>query len=219
MTNAYQSGDRRPIASRTWKFSGMATRWLVARGVSANSISMAGLLAGLLAGACLAGTAHVPEFTRILWLGGAIFVQLRLLANMLDGMVAIESKRASPLGELFNEIPDRISDSAVLIGLGIAGNLPLGLGAALAAMLTAYVRAVGKVAGAHQDFSGPMAKPQRMFLITLLALFSAFAPGRWQNISGVPLVNIVLVVIIVGSVGTAWRRLARIARALRMNQS
>jgi phosphatidylglycerophosphate synthase len=219
MSNATQPGDRRPIASRRWKFSGLATRWLVARGISPNAVSIAGLLAGLLAGGCFATIPRVPEFARWLWLGGAILVQLRLLANMLDGMVAVESKRVSPVGELFNEIPDRLSDSAVLIGLGLAGNLPLGLGAALAAMLTAYVRSVGKVAGAPQDFSGPMAKPQRMFLVTVVALFHAFTPWSWHHVSGMSLVNILLVVIILGSLGTALRRLRRIARALRTNQS
>lgn len=36
-----------------------------------------------------------------------------MLANMLDGMVAIESGRASPLGELYNDAPDRIAEAAV----------------------------------------------------------------------------------------------------------
>ena len=70
MRNASHTGDRRPIASRRWKFSGLATRWLVARGIAPNCISVAGLLAGLLAGACFAIIPRVPEFERLLWMGG-----------------------------------------------------------------------------------------------------------------------------------------------------
>ena len=40
---------------------------------------------------------------------GAGLILLRLLANMLDGMVADESGEGGPLGSLYNEIPDRIS--------------------------------------------------------------------------------------------------------------
>jgi len=57
---------------------------------------------------------------RILWLVAAGGAQLRLTGNMLDGMVALASGRASKVGELYNEIPDRVSDAAVFIGAGFA---------------------------------------------------------------------------------------------------
>jgi phosphatidylglycerophosphate synthase len=112
---------------------------------------------------------------------------MRLLANMFDGMVAIESDRASPIGELFNEVPDRVSDAALLIGLGYArgGHVLLGFTAALLAVFTAYVRAMGKVAGGRQEFCGPMAKPQRMLVVTATALWCGLAPAAWQVESNV----------------------------------
>jgi phosphatidylglycerophosphate synthase len=219
MSDAYPSGERRPISSRDWRFSGLAARWLASRGVSPNAISVAGMVAGLAAGGCFALTIHIPHLERLFWFIGAVCVQARLLANMLDGMVALESKRSSPIGELYNEIPDRISDAAALIGLGMASNLSLGFSAALAAVFTAYVRAVGKGAGAHQEFCGPLAKPQRMFLVTVLALVCAFAPRSWRIVSGVSLVNLVLAVIVAGSLLTAGRRLGRIVQALRGRSS
>ena len=126
-------------------------------------------------GAALIATAGLPEIVRILWIVGAAFIQLRLLANLFDGMVAIARGTASKVGELFNEVPDRVSDSAILIGLGYApgGQVGLGYAAALAAMMTAYVRAVGKGAGTPNEFCGPMAKQQRMFLATMTCLFCA----------------------------------------------
>jgi phosphatidylglycerophosphate synthase len=83
----------------------------------------------------------------------AVGVQLRLLANMFDGMVAIETGRTSAVGELYNEVPDRVSDTAVLVGAGYAaGGCPvLGYVAALLAVFIAYVRAQGRVAGASQE--------------------------------------------------------------------
>jgi len=187
------------------------------RRVSPNGISIFGLVCGLIAGAAFALAFWSPGGSRALWLVGALLVQLRLAANMFDGMVALARGTASPLGELYNEIPDRFSDSAVLIGLGIAaGSWGLGCLAALAAIATAYVRAVGKAAGAASDFCGPMAKQQRMFLVTLAALWFGLAPASWQQASaGVDLARIVLVVISLGATVTAGRRLLRIAAALK----
>lgn len=209
------SGDRRPIAARNLGVTQRAAAWLVARGASADGISLAGMLAGLLAGLCLAGTVWWPGGAWLLWLLGALFVQLRLLANLLDGMVAIGRGIASPSGELFNEVPDRVSDSAVLLGLGIAAGSPaLGLAAALAAMATAYVRAVGKAAGAPSDFRGPMAKQHRMALVTGLCIACAVLPVAWT----LHLPKAALWVILLLSLATTWRRLAGAWTFLRSNR-
>jgi phosphatidylglycerophosphate synthase len=114
---------------------------------------------------------------------------------------------------LFNEVPDRVSDTAVLVGLGVAaGSVALGLAAALAAMATAYVRTTARAAGAPSDFGGPMAKQHRMALATALAVWCALVPGGW---TGQGAVWLVLVVVALGSVLTAWLRLSRAAAALR----
>jgi hypothetical protein len=47
------------------------------------------------------------------------------------------------------------------------------------AVMTAYVREIGKSAGAPVDFGGPMAKPHRMFVMTLAALLS-LVEGTWS---------------------------------------
>lgn len=204
-------GDRRPIAARELAVTQRLAGLLIARGASADGISLAGMAAGLLAGLAFAATAWIAPAWPF-WLLGALLVQLRLLANMLDGMVAVGRGIASPAGELFNEVPDRVSDSAALIGLGLAADaLALGCGAALAAMLTAYVRAVGKAAGAPSDFRGPMAKQQRMFLVTVVAILCALAPAGWT--AGLPAMTLWVVLLL--SLLTAWRRLAGSWRHLR----
>src|SRR6266513_3024678 len=214
---AMEAMDRRPIATRNRKWAQAATVWLASRNVSPNAISIAGMFACIVAGLALAVTS-ISDY-RILWLVAALGAQLRLTANMLDGMVGIASGRTSKTGELYNEVPDRISDAAVFIGAGFAwgGNVALGYIATILAIFTAYVRAAGKIAGGPNEFCGPMAKQHRMLVITLVCLYSAIAPRSWEmitfNKSPIGLVTLGLAVIIVGCVITVIRRVGRIAHA------
>ncbi len=196
-------------------------KWLAATGVTPNAISIAGMVLGCLAGVALAATASLDSWwVRAAWVAGAVLVQLRLLANMFDGMVAIERDAASAVGELYNEIPDRISDAAILIGLGYGsgGEPTLGYAAACVAIFVAYVRAMGVAAGAPQDFAGPMAKPQRMFAVTVGAVYCAATPLAWQpefGPDGRSIASFVLALVTLGGLWTAARRLRHIVRNLR----
>src|SRR6266478_4358180 len=211
--------DRRPIATRNRKWAQAATAWLASRNVSPNGISIAGMGACIVAGIALSLTS-ISDY-RILWLIAACGAQLRLTANMLDGMVAIASSRTSKTGELYNEVPDRISDAAVFIGAGFAwgGNVALGYVATILAIFTAYVRAAGKIAGSPNEFCGPMAKQHRMLVITLICIYSAITPRSWQMMtfddSRIGLLTLGLGVIVVGCVITVVRRISRIAHALK----
>ena len=177
------------------------------------------MVAGIAAGGAFALT-ELPGWRIPAFLAAALLIQLRLLANMLDGMVAIETGKASPVGALYNEVPDRVSDAAICIGGGYAvGSLPeLGYLAACVAIFVAYVRVQGKVAGAQQDFCGPMAKPQRMLLLTVVAVYCGLAPQAWQPMVSDTLaagpIALALAVIVVGGVWTALRRLAQHSRHL-----
>src|SRR5689334_23294638 len=173
---------------------------------------MVGMICGILAGIMFVLTSEAAH-PWLFWVFGAVFVQLRLLANLYDGMVAVLREVASPVGELFNEVPDRVSDAATLIGFGYAaGSNPLlGFVATIFAIFLAYLRAQGKVAGAHQEFCGPMAKQQRMATVTFAALVCAIIPsaGDWQT----PMFALWL--IIAGCVITIVRRLQHITATLR----
>jgi phosphatidylglycerophosphate synthase len=213
----YQPTDRRPLASRQQPFWQKTAAMLASAGASPNKISIAGLFCGIAAGVCLVFTAHVDTWRRIFWLAAAGGTQLRLAANLLDGMVAVASGRASAVGELYNEIPDRISDAAILIGAGYAagGNPIAGYVAACLAIMTAYIRAVGKAAGVSNLFLGPMAKPHRMFVITVACLYMALSPRSWQfSWNGQGVMAVALWIICLGAVITCVRRLVRIARHL-----
>lgn len=214
-------GNRRPIATRKRAWVRRLVGWLVDRSVSPNTISILGMICCMLAGLALAGTSQVASawIERGLWMSAAVLIQARLLANMLDGMVAIESGAASAVGELFNEVPDRISDAAVLTGLGYAlqSSATLGYLAAIFAILTAYIRVQSRMAGAPADFRGPMAKPHRMFVVTLLTVLMAVLPTGWRPILPEPqwgLPAAALAIIILGSTVTCVRRLVSAARVL-----
>lgn len=194
--------NRRPLKSRQTGWAGALARLLLKTPLTPNAVSVAGIGFAATGAACFAFAPRQP----LLWLGGALFIQLRLLANMMDGLLAVEGGRKSPTGALYNEFPDRIEDALLLVAAGYGTGAPtLGWAAALLAMGTAYVRALGGSIGLAQDFCGPMAKQHRMALLTAGATLSPF----------VAVMPAVLAVICLGAAVTSVRRLVRQARALR----
>jgi phosphatidylglycerophosphate synthase len=198
--------------------------WLVSLDVPANGISLLSIGFATLAAFCFAETSVMDGHTaRVLFALAAGFIQLRLLANLLDGMVAIGSGKSSPTGELYNDVPDRIADPLILVSAGFSvGGMPaLGYVAALLAVFTAYVRVLGGSLGAKDLFVGPMAKPQRMATITAACVYMACAPAHWPGSLAAGrygAMNVALALIVVGSVVTAVRRLLRIATQLRASR-
>ena len=196
--------DRRPLASRSTGWAKAASAALARSGVTPNQISTASIgFAAIGAGAMLSNSP-------LGYLGAALAIQVRLLCNLFDGMVAIEGGKQSALGALYNEFPDRIADSLLLVAAGYACGLPgWGWSAALFAALTAYVRAFGAALGHGQDFRGPMAKPHRMAVLTAGCVLQAVLPVR----GGV--LGVALIVISVGAAITCGTRTLALARALR----
>jgi phosphatidylglycerophosphate synthase len=109
-------------------------------------------------------------------------------------------------------MPDRVSDIVILVGIGYGIGMPdLGWAAGAFAVLTAYVRELGRASGQAADFSGPMAKPHRMAAVTLAAIIAVFAP-LWGSSNQVMM--IALWVIVIGTLVTAIRRSARLISQL-----
>jgi phosphatidylglycerophosphate synthase len=199
---------RRPLASRSSFWARYLAGALTKAGISPNAISLTSIVfAG--AGAALLVWEHNA------WglIAGALCIQLRLLCNLLDGMVAIEGGRQSAVGGLYNEIPDRIADSLLIVALGYAIAIPaLGWFGALAAAITAYIRVLGGSLGLAQDFRGPMAKPHRMAVLTAACVLGAaevYVRGSdWA-------LQAAAWVIAAGSALTCLTRTLAMARALR----
>ncbi|WP_252317200.1 MULTISPECIES: CDP-alcohol phosphatidyltransferase family protein [Symbiopectobacterium] len=146
-------------------------------------------------------------------IAGALGIQGRLLCNLLDGMVAVEGGMRSTAGAVYNELPDRVSDTLLLgVGYGILQHpyAPLlGWGAALLTLATAYIRLLGGTCGLAQRFSGPMAKQHRMALLTVGAVVAAMVP-QW----GESIFTLILSAILVGAGATCINRTRQIIRDL-----
>lgn len=215
--------DRRPLKTRSWRIFQIIAAKLATAGVTPNGISVASVVFAIL-GACgflITGWTSDGDVMLGGWLLAIIGIQLRLIANMLDGMVAVEGGRASATGVLYNEVPDRLSDSVLLIAAGYAfSSQPVaGWAAAVLALLVAYTRAIAASVGAGQLFHGPMAKPHRMALLTLVSLMAIVLPSSWLQAIKVfdrpiGLLEVSLWIIVVGSAITVVRRLQAAANHL-----
>jgi phosphatidylglycerophosphate synthase len=152
------------------------------------------------------------------------FCYLRLWMNMLDGMVALASGTASRSGEIANELPDRISDVLIFVGVAHSGlcHLLWGYWAAILALLVAYVGTLGQAVGVQREYSGTMAKPWRMVALhmgawaTLGFLWCGDGTTRY---GGLTILDWTLAAIVVGCVQTIWIRLARIFRAIHKQEA
>lgn len=204
---------RRPVNSRQQRWAVGIAAWLCRQRITPNQISLASSVFALAGALALVGGSLVSSSTGravLMWLA-VICIQGRLLCNLFDGMVAVEGGKRTPAGELFNDLPDRVSDVLLISAAGFAGScfwppaLWLGVCAAFLAVMTAYARVLGASMGAPMSFAGPMAKQHRMAVLTLdIVLSSLTEPGLWQN--GLIMTVTTLVLLIVASGLCAWRQ-------------
>ena len=201
-----ESSSRRPIASRDSGWAKRTAAFLAKKGFTPNFISILSiafafisLLAFFLDYKAIGN--HIVNMTLVI-----VGVQGRLIMNLLDGMVAVEHNKKSPVGGIFNEVPDRITDSLILFGVGLlAKQLPYGMDLAYIAIAlsiaTAYIRTLGASLNCGHHFLGPMAKQHRMALIIVGCII-----GTWY----VPVFYYLLIVMNIGLVITCYRRLAKV---------
>lgn len=209
--------ERRPIAMRDKYWAQASARWLGKNNVTPNQISLASIVCALVAGAAFSFAFTCPTLWRrvLCLLLAAAMIQGRLICNLLDGMVAVEGGKASLAGPVYNELPDRISDSLILIGVGYGliqypWAATLGWSAALLALMTAYLRLLGGTCGLKQQFLGPMAKQHRMATLFVVALVALFLPPQW----GQGVIALALLIVNLGTLVTCWRRGKAILREL-----
>ncbi|MBW9114196.1 CDP-alcohol phosphatidyltransferase family protein [Rhizobium cauense] len=213
-----ETGDRRPLASRETQWAKRVAQWLAMRSITPNQISQASMIAAALAGGAFFLAGQNTAWTRALFLIlAAAFCQLRLLCNLFDGMVAVEGGKGAADGPFWNEFPDRIADILILAGVGWGiGSPGLGWAAASFAVLTAYVRELGRASGTPSDFSGPMAKQHRMATITAAAVLCVLEP-LWSGHNQV--LRAALWLIAIGAAFTALRRGRNIVRSLKVGRT
>jgi phosphatidylglycerophosphate synthase len=211
----YHPTSRRPIADVFRRMAGGAVRLCVRLGVHPDAVSYGSIVAAAGAGICYWQSGRYPA----LLIPAAGFCYLRLWLNMLDGMVALASGKASLRGEILNDLPDRVSDVLIFVGVAYSGlcHEASGYWTAIFALLVAYVGMFGQAVGVQREFSGLMAKPWRMVAIHVgswiaLGMFWA-GRGDWTY-RGLTVLDWTLLAIIAGCVETIAVRLKRIMAAL-----
>ncbi|MDX1302203.1 CDP-alcohol phosphatidyltransferase family protein [Photobacterium sp.] len=205
--------NRRPLAVRDVIITRCIAIWLSQKNITPNQISLMSMAFALMGiGAML--SYHFFYFNVFLLIA-ALCIQMRLLCNLFDGMVAVEGGKKTPAGELFNDVPDRIADPLFIVAGGFATQSVFGMSlawsCALIAVLTAYVRVLGVSMGCPADFRGPMAKQHRMALLTFTFVF-LFIHRSFELLPAVfdYSMDMALLIMLVGSIFTTWCRLASI---------
>lgn len=193
--------NRRPLASRNSAWATRLASSAVTWGLTPNRISQASMgfaaIGFLLFWLFSPGSGGLQFLCLIL---AAATLLARLLCNLIDGMVAIEGGKGAKDGSFWNEAPDRISDLLFFAGAGLAaGNPALGLLAAALAIATACIRELGLAEGFPPDFSDPVAKPQRMAVLTAGSVLAAIYVIGWT-------LTVTLWIIVAGSAATVLRR-------------
>jgi phosphatidylglycerophosphate synthase len=206
----YEPTSRRRTAAIFRRTADAATRFCVRQKIHPDAISYLSVLAALAAASCFWNSGR----TRWLLIIGPLFCYLRLWLNMLDGMVAVAAGKASRRGEILNDLPDRVSDIIIFVGVAHSGlmNALIGYWAAIFAVLTAYVGLFGQALGVQREFGGIMSKPWRMVAIHIGAWLAFFDDGR--SFASFTILDWTCLVVIAGCVQTIVVRLKRIIAAL-----
>ncbi|MFD0985974.1 CDP-alcohol phosphatidyltransferase family protein [Methyloligella solikamskensis] len=155
--------------------------WLVARGATANGVTLAALALSFAHGVWLAAApgAVLP----LVLLPVTLF--LRMALNAIDGMMAREHGQKSKLGALLNEISDVAADAALYLPFalipGVYGLLVVLV--VVVGIISEMTGALGPMVGAARHYEGPFGKSDRAFAFGLLAVLIAIGltPGLWST--------------------------------------
>jgi phosphatidylglycerophosphate synthase len=211
--------ERRPIKTRSLDVVKNIASFLARIGVSPNHISLLSIIFSVIALGCYG----MVNNSSIYLIFAIIAIQLRLLCNLFDGMVAVEHNQKTITGELYNDVPDRFADFFIILGAGLASSgLPysvlISLVAASVAITTAYVRVLGAAMNCRHYFNGPMAKQHRMAVLSIAALVD-FILIQTSVVLLAYTTYFALFVIVLGGLLTIGNRLSKISKELHQRVS
>lgn len=214
MTTGYVPTSRRPIAGMFRRTAEGAVRLAVRAGIHPDVFSYGSIVSAAIAAWFFWASRTHPRFLVI----AVAFAMLRLWLNMFDGMVAMAAGKGSRRGEIINDLPDRVSDVLIFVGIAHSGwcNPFYAYWVAIAAVVVAYVGLFGQAVGVQREFSGVMAKPWRIVALSIGALATMFLVlnDRPYWFSGFAVLDWTHFAILAGAVQTVILRLTRIFRAL-----
>jgi CDP-diacylglycerol--glycerol-3-phosphate 3-phosphatidyltransferase len=180
-------------------------RWLDARGVMADAVTVAGCVVSC-AAAALAGQG--------LWGLAGLTLMFGSLCDVLDGELARRQGTAHAAGAFLDSTLDRLSEMALFGGLAAGfpdrGGAAWAFAAAGASVMVSYTRARGEALGASCP-GGGLERPHRVLILMFTMLFCALFPERWAA----PAVEVACGAVALGAAATATARLQAIYRQLR----
>lgn len=170
----------------------------VARGISADALTLAAVPLAALGGLCLALSGTLPA----LLLAVPVLAAARLVLNLIDGQVARQTGTTHPWGEVLNELGDRFADILFIGGLAFVPTVGplLALSAVVAALLASYAGVVARATGAPRGYGGVMSKPGRMITLAVAAPLAFILGQDWPLLAAAWL-------ILLGSLVTLAQRL------------
>lgn len=149
----------------------------VARGISADALTLAAIPVAALGGLCLAFSDDAP----VALLMVPFLAALRLILNLLDGQVARQTGTSHAFGEVLNEMGDRIADALFIGGLAFVSAVGpgLALAAVIAALLASYAGVLARAVGTPRQYRGIMSKPGRMIALAIAAPLAFVLASDW----------------------------------------
>ncbi len=139
-------------------------------GVTANMLTIIGLIFGIAAGVCIA-LGRLKLAGILILIGGSF--------DMMDGAVARAANKNTPFGALLDSVVDRYSEGTIFLGIaiyfftgGMIGGIALTCLALIGAFLVSYVRA--RAEGLDLECKvGIMQRPERVIILFLGVIFQA----------------------------------------------
>jgi len=143
--------------------------------ISPNSLSILSLLFALASGLLFVISKSSDQFNYILFFA-AILLALSSILDMLDGMVARESKKATARGDFLEHVIDRYSDIFVLLGIIFGGYVgcSLGIVAVAGVLLTSYIGVQAQAIGLKRIYGGILGRADRLLLIIFASFLNSF---------------------------------------------
>ena len=167
---------------------------LAGAGVTANQVTLAATMVSIAVGAAVATSAAMDLATWPFLLLPLWFLP-RMALNALDGMLAREFGKASPLGAYLNELSDVVSDAALYVPFAFVEPFgPWSIGAVIfAAMVSELAGVLGPMVGASRRYDGPMGKSDRALVFGLLAIcIGVFGPLPALAYWAMPLITVAI---------------------------
>jgi CDP-diacylglycerol--glycerol-3-phosphate 3-phosphatidyltransferase len=164
----------------------LAARWitrLASTRVTPNALTAGGIVL------CAAAAVLIPFENRnefvVYWVAAALFIVGSIL-DILDGALARQSDRATPLGEFLDSLSDRVSEGFVLAAIALvfarAGDdvsVVFCVAAVAGSFLVSYARAKAELIGLRGDV-GIGSRAERVVLISSgLILAPLGVPLQW----------------------------------------